>query len=124
VDRDLIEGVILLPENLFYNTTAPGILLCLNQAKPRDRQDKIILLNASKEFKKGRPKNFIPDDSIMRIVEAFQAGKEIPNFLMTVTTEEAVKNDYNLSPSRYIAVNGSEEVLPVEDAILLLKEAE
>lgn len=74
VDRDVIEGVILLPENLFYNTTAPGILLCLNRAKPKERQGKIILINASKEFEKGRPKNLIPDASILKVKDAFLNG--------------------------------------------------
>jgi type I restriction enzyme M protein len=124
VDRDLIEGVVLLPENLFYNTTAPGILLCLNQAKSKDRKGRIILVNASKEFEKGRPKNFVPNESIQRIARAFEAGEDAPNFLAVITTEEAAKNDYNLSPSRYIAVEGATNVLPVEDAIVLLKEAE
>lgn len=124
VEQDLIEGVILLPENLFYNTTAPGILLCLNKAKPKSRQGKIILINASKEFEKGRPKNFIPDESIMRTARAFHTGKDIMNFLTTITLEEAAKNDYNLSPSPYVAVDGGEEVLPIEGAIVLLKEAE
>ncbi len=124
VDRDLIEGVVALPENLFYNTSAPGILLCLNRAKPKDRQGKIILVDASKEFQKGRPKNFLPDDSIMRIATAYIAGDETPNFLTTISIEDAVKNDYNLSPSRYVAVDGAEEILALEDAIVLLKEAE
>jgi type I restriction enzyme M protein len=124
VDRDLIEGVILLPENLFYNTTAPGILLCLNRAKPKERQGKIILVNASQEFEKGRPKNFIPDGSITKVASAFYEGQDVPNFLMTIGVSEVVRNDYNLSPSRYITVDGDEEVLPVEDAIVLLKEAE
>jgi type I restriction enzyme M protein len=124
VDSDLIEGIIQLPENLFYNTTAPGILLCLNRAKPKDRQGKIILVNASNEFEKGRPKNFIPDQSIVRIAHAFLVGRDIPNFVTTITVEEAVKGDYNLSPTRYIAVDGAGEVLPVEDAVVLLKEAE
>ncbi len=124
VDRDLVEGVILLPENLFYNTTAPGILLCLNRAKPHDRQGKIILVNASKEFEKGRPKNFIPNESILRIAKAFWAGEDVPSLRTTITIDEAAKNDYSLSPSRYVAVYGGEEVLPVEDAIVLLKEAE
>ena len=53
VERDLIEGIVLLPENLFYNTTAPGILLCLNRHKPADRRGKMVLINASKEFEKG-----------------------------------------------------------------------
>ncbi len=38
VDRDLIESVLYLPENLFYNTTAPGIVLFLNKAKPKTRR--------------------------------------------------------------------------------------
>jgi type I restriction enzyme M protein len=124
VDQDLIEAVILLPENLFYNTSAPGILLCLNRSKSKDRQGKIVLVNATKEFEKGRPKNFIPDKSILNIANAFQAGVDVPNFVTSITTEQVVENDYNLSPSRYITMHGVEQVLPVEDAVVLLREAE
>ncbi len=41
-----------------------------------------------------------------------------------ITNAEAVKNDYNLSPSRYVASNGKDEVLPLEEAVVLLREAE
>ncbi len=102
VDQDVIEGVILLPDNLFYNTTAAGIIIVLNRWKPKDRQGNIILVNASNEFQKGRPKNFIPDASIKKIAEAFHAGKDVERFVKVVAREEIVKNDYNLSPSRYI----------------------
>ena len=64
VDHDLIESVLYLPENLFYNTTAPGIVLFLNKAKPKARQGKVFLVNASQVFEKGDPKNFIPDEGI------------------------------------------------------------
>lgn len=124
VDRDLIEAVVLLPANLFYNTTAAGILLCLNRAKPKERRGKIILINASKEFEKGRPKNFIPNESILKISEAFSAGDDVTGLLGTIAIDEAAKNDYNLSPSRYVAVDGQDEVPAIEDAIVLLKEAE
>ena len=72
----------------------------------------------------GKSHNFIPDESIPRIAKAFMAGEDIPNFLTTITIDEAVQSDYNLSPSRYIGVDGGEDVPPVEDAIVLLKEAE
>lgn len=124
IERDLIEGVILMPENLFYNTTAPGILLCLNKNKPKERRGKIVLINASSEFEKGRPKNFIPDLSIAKISEAFRAGVDVSNFVKVITNEEAAKSDYNLSPSRYVAIDGGAEVLPVEEAVVLLREAE
>ena len=71
VDHDLVEGVILLPDNLFYNTTAAGIIVLLNRNKLPQRQGQIVLVNASQEFKKGRPKNYIPEDSIKRIAQAF-----------------------------------------------------
>src|SRR5438093_4241901 len=69
VEQDLIEGVIYLPENLFYNTSAPGIILVLNKAKPKERRGKLFLLNASCEFTKGDPNNYLAADAITRIAE-------------------------------------------------------
>ena len=102
VEQDLIEGVIYLPENLFYNTTAPGIILVLNRAKPKERKEKLFLLNASREFTKGDPKNYIPEDAIRRIADTFSAWKEVEKYSRIVSREEIAKNDFNISPSRYI----------------------
>lgn len=55
--------------DLFYNTTAPGIILVLNKAKPKERQGKLFLLNATNEFTKGDPKNYLADDAIIRIAD-------------------------------------------------------
>lgn len=102
VDNDVIEGVILLPDNLFYNATAAGIIIILNRKKPDHRLGKVILINASNECQKGRPKNFIPDEAVQKIASAFHSGKDIERFVKIVSTGEIAKNDYNLSPSRYI----------------------
>ncbi|HLC40559.1 MAG TPA: N-6 DNA methylase, partial [Methylomirabilota bacterium] len=121
--RDVIEGVILLPENLFYNTTAAGIIILLNRQKPKDRQGRVVLINASGEFEKGRPKNFIPDASIKKIAEAFHTGKDVERFVKVASIEEITKNDYNLSPSRYIetaAPTEYHEVQPILDKLAQL----
>src|SRR3989304_6302353 len=94
VEQDLIEGVVYLPENLFYNTTAPGIVLFLNKAKPKEKQGKLFLLNASREFIKGDPKNYIPDDAIARVAETFTAWKEVAKYSRIVTREEITKNEF------------------------------
>ena len=104
VDNDFIEGVILLPDNLFYNTPSAGIIIFLNKNKIEERKNKIILLNASQEFYKGKPKNHISEEGINKITNAFIEGKEIKSFLKIITKEEAVQNDYNLSPSRYVSL--------------------
>jgi type I restriction enzyme M protein len=124
VDKDWIEAVLLLPENLFYNTPAPGIILLLNKNKPKERKGKIILINASLEFEKGRPKNFIPDDKIKKIAKAFHGWKSIDKFTKIITNEDVAKNDYNLSPSRYVSNGKVEEYQDVEEILVELAELE
>lgn len=115
VEQDLIEGVIYLPENLFYNTTAPGIILFLNKAKPRDRKGKLFLVNASRDFTKGDPKNYLSDESIRHIVETFQHWKEQDKFSRIVGKDEIAKNDFNISPSRYIHTGAGNEYRPLAE---------
>jgi len=124
VDRDLVEAVLLLPENLFYNTTAPGIILVINRSKPIERRGQIMLINASKLFKKGRPKNYLPQESIETIYDLYLKWREEEGISRIIMKEEAAKNDYNLSPSRYVAQNGVDDTLPLEDAVVQLQEAE
>lgn len=103
VERDQIEAVILLPDNLFYNTTAAGIIMILNNAKPKERKGRMLMINASGEFEKGRPKNFLTDAAIEKIAMAFHSGKNVERLATAVKTEEiSGKNDFNLSPSRYV----------------------
>ncbi|MGB9428309.1 MAG: N-6 DNA methylase [Gammaproteobacteria bacterium] len=110
VEQDLIDGVILLPDNLFYNTTAAGIIVVLRRNKPRARTGKITLINASREFKKGTPKNYLTEEAIGKIATAFLKGEPAESFAAVITREQAAENDYNLSPSRYIA-NGDAKTL-------------
>ena len=117
VEQDIIESVLYLPENLFYNTTAPGIVIFINKDKPASRQGKIFLVNASKVFEKGDPKNFIPRDGIDRIVETLTEWKEEEKFSIIADHDELKKNDYNISPSRYIHTGDEETYRPLSDIV-------
>ncbi len=121
VDNDLIESVLYLPENLFYNTTAPGIVIFLNRAKLKARQGKVCLVNASQLFEKGDPKNFIPDDSIQRIADILIGWMEEEKLSRIVDHAELKKNDYNISPSRYIHTSDAETYRPIAEIVEELK---
>ena len=121
VDHDLIESVLYLPENLFYNTTAPGIVLFLNKAKPKERQGKVFLVNASQVFEKGDPKNFIPDAGIQRIADTLIGWKEEEKLSRIVDHADLKKNDYNISPSRYIHTSDAETYRPIAEIVEELK---
>jgi type I restriction enzyme M protein len=110
VDRDLIDGVILLPDNLFYNTNSPGVIVILSKRKPAARKDKIVLLNASRRMKKGKPKNYIPEEDIRPLAAAFLRGEPVEEEVAVVTRDQVAGADYNLSPSRWVGKSSSAEV--------------
>ncbi len=121
VDHDLIESVLYLPENLFYNTSAPGIVLFLNRAKPKARQGRIFLVNASQVFEKGDPKNFIPIEGIQRLADILIGWNEEEKLSRIVDHQELAKNDYNISPSRYIHTSDAETYRPIMEIVDELK---
>lgn len=138
VDRDLIDGVILLPDNLFYNTPAPGVIVVLYKRKPAARKGRIVLLNASRHFRKGKPKNYLPyerdpsrlnkdDDDVRYWAQAFLQGDPVDGELAVIDASQAADADYNLNPSTYVGVSetadvGSAEALLVEYESLTAKE--
>jgi type I restriction enzyme M protein len=117
VDHDLIESVLYLPENLFYNTTAPGIVLFLNRDKPKTRQGRVFLVNAGQIYEKGDPKNFIPEAGIQRIADTLIGWREEEKLSRIVDLVELKKNDYNISPSRYIHTGDAETYRPIAEIV-------
>ena len=117
VERDLIDGVVLLPDNLFYNTSAAGIIVVLSKRKPKARRGKIVLVNASRRVGKGRPKNYIPEDDIRPIAAAFLKGESVDGEVAVITREQAAAADYNLSPSRWVGQANAVDQRPISEII-------
>ena len=117
VEHDLVDGVILLPDNLFYNTPAAGIIITLRKDKPKNRRGKIVLVNASREFTKGNPKNYMSDAAAKKVAAAFLKAQPLDDFVTVITNEEAAKQDFNLSPSRYLASTDEAKTKDIVSAI-------
>ncbi len=123
VENDLIEGVILLPENLFYNTSAPGIILLLNRSKPSEHKGQILLINLSKYFEKQAPKNALTDEGINAASEVYQTWQSREKLSHVISIEDARKTDYNLSPSQFVDVGDKIEHRPIHEILGDLTEA-
>lgn len=115
IEQDLIEAVLLLPENLFYNTSAPGIIMFLRKQKPEERKGKIFLINASREFEKDKPKNFLGEENIKKIVDVYHNFKEVEGLSKIITLQDVIEADYNISPSRFVSVVVPEEYRKIEE---------
>lgn len=121
LEHDWIEAVVQLPENLFYNTTAPGLIVVLNRNKARHRQGKVVLINASNEFEKGRPKNVLSDAAVDRIARAFRSETPTAELSAIVSLTAIATNDFNLAPSLYV---DAAPASPLRSAEIVLAELE
>jgi type I restriction enzyme M protein len=115
VDHDLIDGVVLLPENLFYNTTAAGVLVILSKRKPVARKGKLVLLNASGRFTKGKPKNHLAEADIADLTQKYLKGESIEGEVRVIEFADAVAADYNLSPSLWVTQPTDQEHRTVKE---------
>ena len=81
----------------------------LNKAKCHPGE--ISLINASGLFVKDRPKNELTDEHVAQIARLYHEWRAEEALSAIITTTGAVRNDYNLSPSRYVARNDQEPPL-------------
>jgi type I restriction enzyme M protein len=119
VRADLLDAIILLPEKLFYNTGAPGVLLILSKSKPKERKNRILFIDATHHFEKHpelKKLNRLGEKSISAIREAFEDYKSRAGFARIVGLDEIERNEFNLSVPRYVEATGSEEQVNIGDA--------
>lgn len=113
IEADLIECVLGLGPNLFYNSPMEACGVVCRTQKPKARRGKILFINAVNEVIRERAQSFLTDDHIQRVVRAYQDFKDEPGFTRVVPIEEIRAKDGNLSIPLYV---GSEPSVVREDA--------
>jgi len=102
VEDDIIEAIIGLPPKLFYNTGIPACVVAINKNKPEHLRNKILFINADRDYGEGRNQNYLRPEDIEKIVTVFDAKKEIPKYSRLVDIKEIGDNDFNLNVRRYV----------------------
>lgn len=102
VDHDLIDGVILLPVNLFYNSSISGVIIVLNKRKTAARKGMVVLHDARKAALKGQLKNYIPHDIIRTLATHFLSGDLIDGEIAVISNEDIIAAEYNLNPAHWV----------------------
>ncbi len=98
-EKGILEAVIGLPSGLFYGTGIPASLLIINKAK---KDDKILFINADREYKEGKNQNHLRAEDIEKINFVYQNALEITNYSCLVSVEEIAKEEFNLNIRRYV----------------------
>jgi len=115
IERDLLEAVIGLPPNLFYSTSIPACILVFRHQKPADRKNKVVFIDGSGRFAKGKNQNTISDVDIKTLTEAYRTslapdGPDLSAYIHVADFDEIKANGFDLNIGRYIRKTSNEAV--------------
>ena len=111
IDNNFIDCVIQLPENLFFGTSIATCVLVMSKNKT---ENKVLFIDASKEFKKETNNNILEENNIDAIVEEYRNRTDVEYFSRYVDVSEIEGNDYNLSVSTYVEKEDTREVIDIK----------
>ena len=99
IEQNNIDAIIGLPANIFFGTGIPTIVMVLRQK--RENTD-VLIIDASKGFKKEGKNNQLRACDIRKIVDTIKSRKDIEKYSKVVSLEDIRANDYNLNIPRYV----------------------
>jgi type I restriction enzyme M protein len=102
IEADLIECVLGLGPNLFYNSPMEACVVVCRTQKPKNRRGKILFINAVNEVTRERAQSFLTDEHLQRVVRAYQDFKDEPGFTRVVPIEEIRAKEGSLNITLYI----------------------
>lgn len=100
IEANIVDAVISLGPNLFFGTGIPACVLFFRQ--DRKPTEPIFMINGSRKFTPGTPKNHLEAADVRTLVEAFRERADIPNFCRNVDSSEISESKYSLNVSRYV----------------------
>jgi type I restriction enzyme M protein len=121
IKEDVIEGIVALPEKLFYGTGIPGCVLILNKNKSDNRKNKIIFIYAAKYYKEEKIRNILGDSDTEKTVSAFKNYKDIDRYCHIADLDEVEENEFNLNVPRYVDFSEPEDEINIQYTIDELK---
>lgn len=108
VKSDLLEAVIGLGPNLFYNSPMEACIMICRTNKAPENRGKVLFINAVKEVTRKNAESFLEDEHIIKIANAYDDYESIPGFAKVATIKDIENNGYSLSILLY--VNDNSEV--------------
>ena len=110
VDNNFVDCVIQLPSNLFYGTSIATCIMVLRKGK---EDNKVLFIDASKEFVKVTNNNKLTAANIDRIVDVYTKREEVAHFSHLASYDQVAENDFNLSVSTYVEQEDTREKVDI-----------
>jgi type I restriction enzyme M protein len=120
---DLLEAVIGLGSNLFYGAGLAACIMIFRQNKPKDRKNKVLIVDGSHEFSRGQAQNHLAPEHVDRIHGWYENFQDVESVACVVPMDEIASNDHNLSISLYVQPKDDQAVATVDEAQAKLRDS-
>ena len=117
VKLDLVECVIGIGKNLFYNSPMEACIVICNTNKPAERKGKVLFINAKHEVTRKNAQSYLEDEHIEKIANAYTSYATIDGFSATATIDEIAAHDSKLSIALYVRKSGVGGCVDLDDAV-------
>lgn len=116
IQSDMIECVIGLGPNLFFNAPMEAcIVICRTEKRP-DRRGQVLFINAVKEVTRKNAQSYLEDEHIAHITSAYENFADEERYAKLATIADIAERDYSLNIALYVRDEmEAEPVLPVEE---------
>lgn len=118
IEKNEIDAIIGLPENLFYDTRIPVIILIISKNR---KKDTILFIDASNDYKTEKGTNILTEKNQKKIIDTYHNSKNIEGYSRNVSKNEIKRNEYNLSIRKYIRKEREKTKIEEENLIKKLK---
>jgi type I restriction enzyme M protein len=102
VEADLVECVLGLGPNLFYNSPMEACIVICRTTKATVRKGKILFIDAVKEVARERAQSFLKTEHLQRILAAYRAFADVPGFATVTSADEVLAHGATLAIPRYV----------------------
>lgn len=106
VDADLVECVLGLGPNLFYNSPMEACVVICRTKKPAERRGQVIFIDAVNEVTRERSMSYLSPEHQQRIADAYHAFADVDGFAQVATLDEIRAHEGNLSIPLYVRGKG------------------
>ena len=122
VRTDLIECVLGIGRNLFYNSPMEACIIICRTNKPAERKNKILFINAKHEVTRKNAQSYLEESHIEKIADAYVKYEEVDKFSKIVPINDVLANDGELTISLYLPEENTDEIMTVGEAVDLWSE--
>ena len=117
VRTDLIECVLGIGRNLFYNSPMEACIIICRTNKPAERKNKILFINAKHEVTRKNAQSYLEESHIEKIADAYAKYEEVDKFSKIVPINDVLANDGELTISLYLPEENTDEIMTVGEAV-------